>query len=84
MATDRTRPRNLTTGEKADGTTSLNKRGRQPVLAYEPIRVSQEEIELAQRNVAANSLDAQDARELMGALGLLPGQGDWYGLDEKV
>ncbi len=73
---------NLPVG-RTNGKTDLNKRGRQPELDYSPTTVEPDKLDAARRVVAANSLDAQDARELLGALGLLPGQGDWHGCNSE-
>ncbi len=71
------RPDNLSVGKKRDGTTDLNKRGRTPELDYSPISVGQGDIEAARGVVAANSVDAQDARNLLEHLGLMPEQTGW-------
>ncbi len=78
MAMDRTRPGNLSTGLKADGTTSINKRGRSQELSYSTIKVTREEAEHARGVVAASSKGAEDARNLLEHLGLMPDQEGWY------
>lgn len=60
----------------------IKARVRTPELEYSAIRVSAGEIAAARGVVAANSLDAQDARLLLEHLGLMPDQTDWYKGDE--
>lgn len=70
-------------GKTKDGKTDLNKRGRTIELPYGMINISLEEIEHAQGVVAANAVDAQDAHELLEALGIMPNQSDWYRTPES-
>lgn len=56
--------------------------GKRPDLAqnYERIEFSKEQIEKARRALAGHDdiADADDAHEMMQALGLMPDQNHWY------